>query len=232
MGNGFVLNLSLLWTRTVYFMDSKACVLLNAVPPYGHVIASEKWRNTSLIQNLKGGGIKIHFESELGIADFHLPNKSCILYVSESDIIAGNGYKRKLVRYRNAGSSFQGLVLVENTRLSEQYFTAVQKFVVFDLGLNLLPINGQTEASQLIVQIVHGETRENPFRRRSSSRLLDPQVLSMVQLVPGVGRVKALALLQHFPSLHQLCNAAPSELEPIVGQAAAQQIHDFFHKLT
>lgn len=125
--------------------------------------------------------MKILFENELGVADFHLPNKSCILYVSECDIIAGNGYKRKLVRYRNvslmnfllkrwrvvmyliwttvppdlkASSSFQQLVLVENTRLSEQYFSAVQKFVVFDLGLTLLPVSGQTEASQLITQMV------------------------------------------------------------------------------
>ena len=45
--------------------------------------------------------MKIHFEKELGVTDFHLPNKSCILYVSECDVIAGNGYKRKLVRYRN-----------------------------------------------------------------------------------------------------------------------------------
>ncbi|XP_051239461.1 Fanconi anemia core complex-associated protein 24-like [Dicentrarchus labrax] len=103
-----------------------------------------------------GGGVKILFEKELGVADFHLPNKSCILYVSECDIIAGNSYKRKLVRYRNSSSSFQELVLVENTRLSEQYFSAVQKFVVFDLGLTLLPVSGQTEASQLITQIVHG----------------------------------------------------------------------------
>ncbi|TDH09998.1 hypothetical protein EPR50_G00092240 [Perca flavescens] len=211
-------------------MENKAPVVLNAVPPYGHVIASEKWRNSSLIQSLKGGGVKILFENELGVADFHLPNKSCILYVSECDIIAGNGYKRKLVRYRNTSSSFQELVLVENTRLSEQYFSAVQKFVVFDLGLTLLPVGGQTEASQLIAQIVHGEDRENPFRRRSSSRLLDPLVLAMVQHVPGVGRVKALALLQQFSSIQELCNAPPAELEAIVGQAAAQQIHSFFHK--
>lgn len=45
--------------------------------------------------------MKILFENELGVADFHLPNKSSILYVSECDIIAGNSYKRKLVRYRN-----------------------------------------------------------------------------------------------------------------------------------
>ncbi|XP_033982771.1 Fanconi anemia core complex-associated protein 24-like [Trematomus bernacchii] len=79
---------------------------------------------------------------------------------------------------------------------------------------------------------VHGEGRENPFRRRSSSRLLDPKVLVLVQRVPGVGGVKALALLQEFSSIHQLCNAAPHELEPIVGQAAAKQIHSFFHKPT
>ncbi|XP_059190899.1 Fanconi anemia core complex-associated protein 24 [Centropristis striata] len=213
-------------------METKAPVLLNAVPPYGHVITSEKWRNSSLIQSLKGGCVKILFENELGVADFHLPNKSCILYVSECDIIAGNSYKRKLVRYRNANSSFQQLVLVENTRLSEQYFSAVQKFVVFDLGLTLLPVSGQTEASQLITQMVQGDGKENPFRRRSSCRLLDPLVQALVQHVPGVGRVKAVALLQQFSSIQELCNAAPAELEPIVGQAAAQQIHSFFHKPT
>ncbi|XP_070687406.1 Fanconi anemia core complex-associated protein 24 [Pempheris klunzingeri] len=213
-------------------METRAAVPLNAVPPYGHVISSEKWRNSSLIQSLKGGGVKVLFENELGVADFHLPNKSCILYVSECDVIAGNGYKRKLVRFRNSGSSFQELVLVETTRLSQQYFSAVQKFVVLDLGLTVLPVSGQTEASQLICQVVHGGGRENPFRRRTSSRLLDPLVLSVVQQVPGVGRVKALALLQRFSSIQQLCSAAPTQLEPIVGPAAAQQIHSFFHRPT
>lgn len=205
---------------------------MNAVPPYGHVICTEKWRGSPLIHSLKGGSVKILFESELGEADFHLPNRSCILYVSECDIVAGSGYKRRLVRYRNSSSRFQQMVLVENTRLSEQYFPAVQKFVVFDLGLTLLPVSGQAEASQLITQIVHGEGRENPFRRRSSSQLLDPLVLALVQQLPGVGRVKALALLQHFSSVQRLCNAAPAELEPVVGQAAAQQIHNFFCRPT
>ncbi|MED6259377.1 hypothetical protein ATANTOWER_021722 [Ataeniobius toweri] len=135
-------------------MDPKAAVLVNAVPPCGHILCSEKWRTSSLIQRLRYEGVKIFFEEELGVADFHLPNKMCLLYVSECDIIAGNGYKRKLVCYRNARRSFQELVLVERTRLSEQYFSAVQKFVVFDLGLFMLPISGQTEASQLITEIV------------------------------------------------------------------------------
>ncbi|XP_058501725.1 Fanconi anemia core complex-associated protein 24 [Solea solea] len=211
-------------------MENKPAGLLNAVPPHGHVIANDKWRDTTLVHNLKGGGVKILFETELSLTDFHLPNKSCVLYVSECDIVAGNNYKRKLVRYRNASSSFQGLVLVERTRLSEQFFSVVQKFVVFDLGLTLLPVSGQTEASQLIAQIVHSGSRENPFRRSSSSQLLDPLVLAVVQRVPGVGRIKALALLQNFSSLQRLCSATIDELDPVVGPAAAQHIHTFFHK--
>ncbi|XP_037110703.1 Fanconi anemia core complex-associated protein 24 isoform X1 [Syngnathus acus] len=211
-------------------MESQKATL--NLPPYGHVITSEKWRDSSLIQSLKGGGVKILFESELGMADFLLPNKSCILYLSECDIIAGASYKRKLVRYRNACGRFQELVLIEKTRLVEQYFWAVQKFVVLELGLALLPVGGQTEASQLLLQMVHTDSKENPFSRRSSSGLLDPLVLAAVQQVPGIGRVKALVLLERFPSIHQLCNATVCELEAVVGQAAAQNIHTFFHKST
>lgn len=53
-----------------------------------------------------------------------------------------------------ANSSFQEIVLVEKTRLNEQYFSAVQKFVAFELGLTLLIVGSQMEASQLITQIV------------------------------------------------------------------------------
>ncbi|CDQ65339.1 unnamed protein product [Oncorhynchus mykiss] len=202
---------------------------MNAVPPYGHVIANEKWRSSVLVQSLKGtGSVKTIFEEELGVVDFYLSNKSCILYVSETDIVAGNNYKRKLVRFRNA-NSLQGIVLVEKTQLSEQYFSAMQKFVVFELGLTLLPVASQLEASQLLTQIVHRESKDNPFRRRSVSWLLDPLIMSLVQQIPGVGKVKAMALLQHYSSIHQLCNAGTHELEHIVGQATAQHIRNFFH---
>ncbi|KAM8861661.1 Fanconi anemia core complex-associated protein 24 isoform 1-T1 [Synchiropus picturatus] len=211
-------------------MENKASSLQIVAPPSGHIIASEKWKDSALIQGLRGVGVKIVFENEFGRADFLLPNKSCILYVSECDIIAGTTYKRKLVRYRNVCSNFLTLVLVENTRLSEQYFNAVQKFVVFDLGLPLFPVSGQTEASQLIAQMVLSDGRENPFRRKSSSRLLEPLVLEVVQQIPGVSQGKAVALLQHFSSIQLLCDATVTELETIVGHAAAQQVHSFFHR--
>lgn len=211
-------------------MDLKpsTAVSVNAVPPYGHVIISAKWRGSTLVQHFKGS-VSLIYEEELGVVDIHLSNRSCILYVSESDQIAGTDYKRKIVRFRNSNSKLQGIVIVEKTRLSEQYFGGLQKFVVLELGLTLLPISSPAEAAQLIERMVHVEGKENPFRKRSMSRLLDPVVFDMVQLIPGVGKVKAVALLERFPSIYELNNASVQELESVVGHAAAQRIWGFFH---
>lgn len=78
---------------------------------------------------------------------------------------------------------------------------------------------------------VHGESKENPFRKRSTARLLDPVVLNVVQQIPGVGKVKAMALLQHFSNIHKISNVSVEDLEPVVGQAAAQHIWAFFHEI-
>lgn len=51
-------------------------------------------------------------------------------------------------------SNLQGIVIVEKTQMSEQYFSAIQKFTVLDLGMVLLPVASQMEASCLIIQLV------------------------------------------------------------------------------
>nr|XP_012630619.1 Fanconi anemia core complex-associated protein 24 isoform X4 [Microcebus murinus]XP_012630620.1 Fanconi anemia core complex-associated protein 24 isoform X4 [Microcebus murinus]XP_012630621.1 Fanconi anemia core complex-associated protein 24 isoform X4 [Microcebus murinus] len=127
--------------------------------------------------------------------------------------------------------NLQGIVVVEKTRMSEQYFPALQKFTVLDLGMVLLPVANQMEASCLIVQLVQEQTREpskNPFLRKKRALLSELSLLRTVQQIPGVGKVKAPLLLQKFPSIQQLSNASVQELEQVVGQAAAQQIHAFF----
>lgn len=243
-----------------------------------------------------GGGVNILFDDRLGLSDFHLPNKTSILYVSESDVIAGNSYKRKLVCYRNVSETKWDRGCVEASVSCSPWY---QLFSLRVPGLQPFPgagvggedqthwtvllccaevcavwsgsvsaAGGWTDGSvaahcsnrknfqhqapemkrlsqvyinQGFVQMciearwspclqIHREGRENPFRRRTSSRLLEPSVLTLVQHIPGVGRVKALSLLQTFSSIQQLCNADLSELESIVGQASAQQVHNFFHR--
>ncbi|KAM9191982.1 Fanconi anemia core complex-associated protein 24 isoform 1-T1 [Dugong dugon] len=197
--------------------------------PFGYVVASEKWRGSQLAQGMQGK-IKLIFEDRLTPVDFYLSNRSCILYITEADLVAGNGYRKRLVRVRNS-SNLQGIVLVEKTQMIEQYFPAVQKFTVLELGMVLLPVASQMEASCLIIQLVQEQTKEpskNPFVRKKCALLSEPSLLRTVQQIPGVGKVKAPLLLQKFPSIQQLSNASVQELEQVVGRAVAQQIHAFF----
>lgn len=197
--------------------------------PLGHVVANEKWRGSQLAQGMQGK-VKLVFEDGLAPVDFYLSVRSCILYITEADLVAGNSYRKRLVRVRNS-SNLQGIALVEKTPTSEQYFPAIQKFTVLDLGMVLLPVASQVEASCIIIQLVQEQTKEpskNPFLRKKQSQLSEPFLLRTVQQIPGVGKIKASLLLQKFPSIQQLSNASIQELEQVVGQAAAQQIHAFF----
>lgn len=200
------------------------------VVPYGHVIANEKWRGSEVAQRLQGK-VRLIFEDGLGLVDFHLSNRTCILLISEADLVAGDEFKRRLVKFRNA-SSLRGIVIVEKTQISGQYYSGVQKLVVLELGMVLLPVANQGEASQLIIQLVREQSRDrgsNPFVRRQRSQLAEPAVLQAVQHIPGVGKTKALLLLQRFGSIHRLCNTPIHELEQVVGQTVAQQIYTFLH---
>ncbi|CAO2625762.1 Fanconi anemia core complex-associated protein 24 [Lemmus lemmus] len=197
--------------------------------PLGHIVANEKWRGSQLAQELQGK-VKVMFEEGLALADFYLSSRSCILYVTEADLVAGHGYRKRLVRVRNSGH-LQGIVIVEKTQISEQYFSAVQKFTVLDLGMVLLPVANQLEASCLILQLVQEQTRElsrNPFLRRKRCVLSELSLVQTVQQIPGVGKVKAPLLLQKFPTIQQLSNASVQELQEVVGHGVAQQIHTFF----
>ncbi|XP_016288942.2 Fanconi anemia core complex-associated protein 24 isoform X1 [Monodelphis domestica] len=131
-------------------------------------------------------------------------------------------------------SNLKGIIIVEKTQMSEQYFTTVQKFVVLELGMTLLPVSNQMEASQLIIQLVHEQTKErnrNPFLKKKSCQLCESSVLQTVQQIPGVGKVMALLLLQEFPSIQKLSNASIQELERVVGHTLAEKMHTFFTQI-
>lgn len=197
--------------------------------PFGHIVANEKWRGSPLTQGMQGK-IKVIFEDGLTPVDFYLSSRSCILYITEADLVAGNSYRKRLVVVRNSGN-LKGIAVVEKTQMSEQYFPAIQKFTVLDLGMVLLPVASHIEASSLIVQLVQEQTKEpskNPFLRKKPALISEPSLLRTVQQIPGIGKIKAPLLLQTFPSIQQLSNASIQELELVVGQAVAQQIHAFF----
>lgn len=65
-------------------MEIKGAAVVNTLPPYGHVIAAEKWRNSTLLQGLKGErstiffsilGYKLYFIRFLLVQLLHSRNK-------------------------------------------------------------------------------------------------------------------------------------------------------------
>uniref|UniRef100_A0A8C5MGW4 FA core complex associated protein 24 n=1 Tax=Leptobrachium leishanense TaxID=445787 RepID=A0A8C5MGW4_9ANUR len=187
-------------------------------------------RSSGAVALVTSGKIRLLFEDGLGLVDFHIANRTCILYISEADIVAGNAFKRRLVQFRKA-CNLKGIVIVEKTRLSDQYLPPVQTFVVLELGMVLLPVANKSEAAQLLINLVLERSKErtsNPFIGKKSCQFSSTNILSTVQTIPGVGKVTALQLLQHFPSIHQLANASHSQLEAVVGHGTASNVHAFF----
>ncbi|XP_077983503.1 Fanconi anemia core complex-associated protein 24-like [Glandiceps talaboti] len=201
------------------------------VPP-GHLVSAEKWRGTDLTKALKGK-VNVTFEDDLGVVDFHSSSDTAIIYVSENDMVAGTNYRRKLVKLRKA-NSMKGIVLVEKTPVSQQYFSALQKFVVLELGMVLLFVTSQAEAGSLLVQMVKGENSAtpNPFKVKRRAPPLDKTVLSTMQLVPKLGGVKVRALLDKFGSIRSIVQATEEELAEVIGKSNAKHVKAFFEHKT
>ncbi|XP_068117700.1 Fanconi anemia core complex-associated protein 24 isoform X2 [Hyperolius riggenbachi] len=154
------------------------------------------------------------------------------LFLMDTSSAVRNGEEHPLLSYYKA-STLKGIVIAERTRMTEQFIPPVQNFVVLELGMAFLPVANHTEAAQLISHMVHNRSREggnNPFLAKKNCRLLDSFVVRTLQTIHGVGRVKALQLLQRFPSIQVLANASLKELEAVVGRAAASNVHAFFTK--
>ncbi|PIK61956.1 putative Fanconi anemia-associated protein of 24 kDa [Apostichopus japonicus] len=178
------------------------------------------------------GRVRIVFEGDTGVVDFHTAHDKAVIYVSEADLISGPAYRKKLAKLRKA-KKLKGIVLVEKTPMTEQYFLDVQKFVVIELGFVLLPVTNQVEAGNLLVQMVNEENKPNgnPFIAKAKRGISQDQaVLSTVQMIPKLGSVKAKALLCRFKSIHGIQAATMHDLSDVVGRTNAQHVKAFFEE--
>ncbi|XP_063951008.1 Fanconi anemia core complex-associated protein 24-like [Lytechinus pictus] len=200
------------------------------VPP-GCLVSNQKWRGSQLHNTVKGQ-VKVIFESDLGVSDFYPSSEVAVVYVSETDLVAGVGYRRRLAKLRKV-NKLKGVVIAEKTPMTEQYFLDLQKFVVLELGMVLQPISSQTEAAGLLAQMVLEEQKPhaNPFRLKRRPQSLDSSLLATVQLIPKLGSVKARALLHKFGSIKNIAQASQQDLAAIVGVSHAKHIRNFLtHK--
>ncbi|XP_064640536.1 Fanconi anemia core complex-associated protein 24-like isoform X2 [Lineus longissimus] len=174
-------------------------------------------------------------EDEGSVVDFYPSHDTGVVIVSEADQVAGNAYKRKLAKLRKT-QPVQGIVIAERTKTSAQYFSGLQDFTVLELGLKVIPVESMVEAANLIIQIAHVEHKStgsspNPFRIKRKGPTIDSSLLATVQLIPGLGAVKAKLLLGKFKSLKEIVAASEKDLSECVGKSTAVSVRSFLLKV-
>ncbi|BFZ13430.1 hypothetical protein BsWGS_16469 [Bradybaena similaris] len=199
--------------------------------PVGHICVNSRWKGSKLVSDLQVS-LPVHYETSTSVIDFHPSCNTGVVYILEADVIAG-AYKRSVARLRKA-NNIRGIVLVEKTSTTSQYYYDVQKFCVSDLGLSVVPIADHKEAAAYLIQMVYVESRldSNPFMKPAHAPVADVAIMTALTTCSGVGETKALALLDKFPSLQLLSKATPEELSAVIGKASAGKLYDFFHRVT
>ncbi|XP_048764115.1 Fanconi anemia core complex-associated protein 24-like [Ostrea edulis] len=197
--------------------------------PIGHIIVSQKWRNSELHQRLKSD-VLVLFEDNLGMVDFYPSSRLGVVYITEPDLLTFSGHKKKLAKLRKA-NRVQVIVLAEKTSTSGQYYPEVQKFCLMDLGFTIIPVPGQNEAASILAQMVVSENQmtANPFLRKKICHV-DEALLVTIKSIPGLGGIKARALLEKFGSIENLCRASSQELSVVIGKVGAEHVKNFFDK--
>nr|XP_058944247.1 Fanconi anemia core complex-associated protein 24-like [Pocillopora verrucosa] len=194
----------------------------------GHILVNERFHESDVVKTLQENHVNIQMDDCMGVVDFNPSSDVGVVYLSEADLVGGYNYKEKLLKFGKA--SFRKVIIAEKTSLSSQYFYELQKFIVMERGLVLLPVASPVEAGRILAQMVLLESKpqSNPYRIKMKPQATDQAVLTTLQNVPGVGQKKAVALLSKFNSIEQICKASVASLATVVGNANALQIKDFF----
>ncbi|KXJ10527.1 Fanconi anemia-associated protein of 24 kDa [Exaiptasia diaphana] len=170
------------------------------------------------------------FDDTMGLADFLPSSEVAMAYLTESDLISSVDYKTKILKLSKVYQRV--LVLAERTSMSEQYFPALQHFVVMERSLVLIPLTSTTEAAKCITQMVKLENKplNNPYRIKRKPPSFDTSLLATVQNIPGLGEKKAMDLLKEFKSIEGISNGNFEKMSSVIGKSSAQQVKTFFQQ--
>jgi len=198
--------------------------------PAGNLLVHPRWRDSELVAQVKEK-VNIIFIGEIGVADFHTTSQSCLIYITEKDILSATNYKQRVAKLRNASGFQEKHVLVDKTELTKQFFAKLQDFVVLDCNMNLFPTQDFNDAAKILSTMVLNNLKSvsNELMNQTcfSPRCTNTDLLTIVQNFPKIGDAKAKYLLEHFGSLSKLAEATIEQLTSVIGLSAAKQLHEF-----
>ncbi|KAL1439630.1 hypothetical protein MTO96_031889 [Rhipicephalus appendiculatus] len=199
--------------------------------PVGHIVIAERWAGSELHTALKSL-LQTVVSDHLGMVDFYPSSNSAVLYITEADLLNEHAIKRKIVKLRKNNAKKPYVIAEQAEALQEQY-NNLQQFAVMELGIPVMAVHNQLEAAQLLAQMEAVESGEkpNPFLVPRRLAPMSSALTTCLLRVPGLGEVKAKALLQKYHSLQGIALCSTEHLTKVVGQASAASIHKFFNGL-
>lgn len=200
-----------------------------SVPP-GTLLVHPRWKDANLLTHLKGK-VTLSLMGEIGVADFHPSSHSCVIYVTEKDIVSSTVYRRRIAKLCNAQGFHERCVIVDKTDVTCSQFMDIQKFVVLDCNMNIIAVDGSKEAASYLSQMVLFAMKtpsRNPFLNKTANvAYTDAAILAVVVKFPKIGETKAKLLLEKFNSINGIVNASLGDLASLIGNSAAKQLHVF-----
>jgi len=211
-----------------------------SVPPLsrGQLAAARRWQGGDLARTL-GDKFAVKF-LDLKVADFCTEHTQLVLYLPEADYVGFGGQKgpwrSRLANFYGQARplSSLGAVVVQRTPTAAQAFLDVQEFAVIELGLPVIPVTGQNQLPQLLIELIGVKKRPNPFCFGSkafeapSPEEADATLVKVLSSLPGVGDLTARQLLSKFGSLKAIFEASEDELSTAVGPAQAKSLRGHF----
>ena len=196
--------------------------------PCGYIVVHPRWKNTDLIKSLK---LKVNVScmDEIGTYDFLPTSSCCVVYITENDIVSYvNKYTNKIAKLSNSTEFMEKFVIVDNTPITKEQFTAIQSFVVLDCNMSIFPIESSLQAVEFLVQMVKNGTKSNNqnsfISKRHISACADSAILTTILKFPEVGNTKAKLLLKTFGSIEAIVQAKEQDLAKLIGKSAAQNL--------
>ncbi|KRX43573.1 Cell division control protein 45 -like protein [Trichinella murrelli] len=165
-----------------------------------------------------------YFRNEKSLCDIEILPKYAAIYVSVHPHQL-NDTRKKLVKFRHylqRKANVVGFVIIKRLDGDAENFQLIQKLCSVDMDIKVFPINHAEDVVNLIVELcIHGDEKFTAYHQNIPSQ---SEIIKAVRLLPKVGKVKALALMERFGSIARLSNASVEEIAEIIGHSSAKEL--------
>ncbi|MBS3091315.1 hypothetical protein J4217_02615 [Candidatus Pacearchaeota archaeon] len=191
------------------------------------IIIDNREKNSLVISELINLGTEIELK-QLQIADY-LVNDVAVERKTINDLQSSIINKRIFSQLKDLKQYRQNLLIVEGDIEYSPVFIHENAFRGFLLSIALeyqIPIiftkNEQDTAKYLLVLAKQTKNKESSLRESQTFKSKRDQIQFILEGFPGVGPIKAKALIKKFKSIKNIVNATEKELNNILGKKTSE----------